>query len=65
MPWDDSKSLPSQPICGPPTRVMAGLLDRIAEHGPQIPTEAEWVEINLATQRRMEWEIFLQTIKNT
>lgn len=43
--WDTPDNLAHQPINGPPTRVIAGLLDRIALYGPQIPSPEEWNEI--------------------
>jgi len=54
--WDTPDNLPHQPIQGPPTKIMAGLLTRISQDGPQIPSVEEWQEINWAEQRRIEWE---------
>lgn len=45
-PLDHPKSTPTQPLQGPPTRIIAGLLDRINQFGPQNPTDEEEAEMD-------------------
>jgi hypothetical protein len=44
--WDEPGVVETQERNGPPTKLMAGLLDRIEKFGPQIPTPEEMAEID-------------------
>ena len=43
--WDHEDLVAFQEVNGPPTRIIAALLDRIEAHGPQIATVEEELEI--------------------